>query len=202
MAENISPEERLLRLIRKSKKEGSRQPLQTSVAEQKISAITSNIAAKPKHSIIPKISVSQSILFILAASFLFMLSAFVYQFLGYKITPPVKPKGENKTPFFQKEIPPFENYVADIKNNSIFTNAVTPETSKQVINAASSEAIKDFNLIGIVSGANPQAILENKSLQKTYYLSKGQGIGEFIIEDIQEGKIILSHNGQRYELHL
>ncbi len=64
------------------------------------------------------------------------------------------------------------------------------------------QAIQDLNLLGIVSGDNPQAIIEDKKSQKTYFLKKGDFLGDFELKDIQKGKVILDLSGQQFELSL
>lgn len=63
-------------------------------------------------------------------------------------------------------------------------------------------SIQDLSLMGIISGDNPQAAIQDKKTQKVYYVSKGESVADFLIEDIQDGKIILGYKGQRYELRL
>ena len=67
---------------------------------------------------------------------------------------------------------------------------------------SNTDLVKQLNLVGIIAGENPQAVIEDKNTQKTYYLNKGQFLGEIQLEDILEGKIIINHKGQRFELYL
>jgi type II secretory pathway component PulC len=64
------------------------------------------------------------------------------------------------------------------------------------------ELMKEINLLGVISGANPQAVIEDKKSGKTYYVTEGQMIGDFQVEEIGYGKIILNYNGQKFELNI
>ncbi|MCX5712178.1 MAG: hypothetical protein NTY47_03770 [Candidatus Omnitrophica bacterium] len=99
----------------------------------------------------------------------------------------------------KQPIEPFDQYKQSISGRNIFgqTSSDSPATA-----AIDSNLIKDISLVGILAGDNPQAIIEDKKTQKTFYVIKGQYFGEFQLEDIQEGKVILNYHGQRYELYL
>ena len=101
----------------------------------------------------------------------------------------------------------------ETKNYSHYSNKIT---GKSVFNANSygqaesrEEALStgdagggNLGLVGIVPGDNPQAIIEEKKSQKTYYLIKGQAINDIVVEDINENKVILNYKGKRTTLFL
>ncbi len=194
MKDNISPEERLLRLIK-----GEKKPSQSP----SLSNPDTLLAKK-----IPRLSyafLQKSIAMLIIVSFIYLTGSFIYPLMNLnKIKLPVlvkedkslEPKIEPRA-----EIKPYEFYLEGVRNHKIFDVATTSQISTPV-SAANLDLIKDLSLVGIVSGDNPQAIIEDKKSQKTYYLMKGQFIGELQLEEIQEGKVILSYNGQRFELYL
>lgn len=59
-----------------------------------------------------------------------------------------------------------------------------------------------LGLVGIVPGDNPQAIIEDTKNQRTYYLIKGQSVNEITIEDISEDKVTLDYKGKKMTLFL
>ena len=216
MRENISPEEKLLRLIKAGKKP---QPpdiakIETSEKEDvpKAPALKEK---KPKIKLkMPSFKVSISgiknnlnfprlVKIILGLSFLYIIFVFVYPFVAFRnipvpeVIPQTAPRLEEQQ---GQEVKPPEFYLQGLSGKKIFANSQTQQTSAAHIPDA--DLIKDINLVGIISGDNPQAIIEDKKAQKTYYLSKGQAIGIFQIEDIQDSKIILSTDGKRYELFM
>lgn len=103
-----------------------------------------------------------------------------------------------------KELKPFSYYSETITQHQLFKIISAPETKEKskTAAAASLDAIKDYSLLGVISGENPQAIIEDKKTKQTLYLQKGQSLGEFKISDIQDGKIILESGGQAAELSI
>jgi hypothetical protein len=191
MNDNIAPEEKLLRLIRKGKKTDSKTAAKVLSAREKL-------LSPLKITLIAALGLS---IIILAASV-------IYPFLGLKDIklPQAKSKGlaeeETKEPQASEAAPSFNN---SFQNNSMFNNIYYEDTPSSGIEAnkdVNLDLIKDINLVGIISGDNPQAVIENKKVQKTYYLTAGQYLGEFRIDKIGEGKVTLDYKGQKFELYL
>ena len=60
-----------------------------------------------------------------------------------------------------------------------------------------------LNVIGLVDGHPPQAIIEDTQTQKTYFVSEGQHVTEgLIVTEIRENRVVLDLNGQPIELSL
>lgn len=213
MKDNISPEEKLLRLIRGDKKPkpvgkalddtGIDKKTIPSIANLKspINKSTYSLArAYLTGGAIQKIMVA-----LMAASVIYAAVSFIRPSAGLdKVSLPEaglkKIDGLDFAP--KEELKPYEFYLEPTKQRQIFGNAPVPEAAIPKVATDGTDFIKQINLVGIISGDNPQAVIEDKNTQKTYYVSKGQFIGEIQIEDIQEGKIILNHKGQRFELYL
>lgn len=200
MKNNILPEERLLKLIRVNKK--TKAPV----------AVTADINHGKKHNIksfsinLPHLAFGKVIKFIFFVSLFYLIISLMHPIFALREIKLPKIGTKEKT-IVQKEIPavkpaikPYEFYSLGIKQRKIFSNAAA--NLEKPIGAASADLIKDINLVGILSGESPQAIIEDKKAQKTNYLRKGQFIGQLQLEDILEGKIILNYEGQRYELYL
>lgn len=64
------------------------------------------------------------------------------------------------------------------------------------------ELLRSMTLVGIISGDNPQAVIEDKAREKAYYLTVGQSLNGFTLEEIAEARVMLSFDGKRFELHL
>ncbi len=192
MRDNISPEENLLRLIRKGKKE--------SITPQAASPIP-----QPQK-YLSFFSIRRIILIAFAVSCIYLAFSLFYPLVGLKKVklPKISEAGipEPKT-LPQEEAKPYEFYQKAMEERRLFSSAPQAQVgAAQPVGAANADLIKDINLVGIISGENPQAIIEDKKSQKTYYVTKGQFIGELQVEDIQEGKIIVNYRGQRLELYL
>ena len=119
---------------------------------------------------------------------------------------PAKDQGSTSSSDYKiKELKPFSYYSEIISKHQLFKIISAPETkekSKTASTAASLDALKNYSLLGIISGENPQAIIEDKKTKQTLYLQKGQSLGEFKISDIQDGKITLESGGQTAELSI
>lgn len=60
-----------------------------------------------------------------------------------------------------------------------------------------------LNLLGIVAGDTPQAIIEDTQTQKTYFLTTGQTVVEgAVVQEIRETRVILNLAGEPIELTL
>lgn len=128
--------------------------------------------------------------FILAAGVVFLADVFVF---NEKIPEP--PAG------IQRE----EVMVEPVSNDTEEAIGDMPmDAGKDVnIRRISTEEIKGkLNLLGIVIGDNNQAIIEDKTLGKTFFLYKGDRIGEFKVEDIKSNRVILDYKGNKIELNI
>lgn len=207
MRGNISPEEKLLRLIRGSKKQDKDKSQPASI--QAVTHTPKAQVGPVKYRLPFEFSSPLLLTKIITASFIiaciYLLSAFLQPLLmPAKI--PLADKGAKETAepedMPRQDIKPFEFYEQALGNRRIFASMDLQEEIRPVKSGLDADLIKDISLLGIITGDNPQAIIEDKKSQKTYYVNKGQIFGEFRLEEIQEGKIILNYKGQRYELFL
>lgn len=98
---------------------------------------------------------------------------------------------------------PFSYYEDIIKKRDLFKGIVLPEKkNRKTLSQTASELLANYSLKGILSENNPQAIIEDKKTKQTYFLGKGDSLGEFLIEEINEGKITLDLKGQKVEMSL
>ncbi|MFA6282049.1 MAG: type II secretion system protein N [Candidatus Omnitrophota bacterium] len=201
MTDNILPEEKLLKLIRGDKKPTAKavsMPPSVPAKKYGLKMLSLNLSTLTFNRIV-------KIIFLISS--IWLIYSFLQPFLfTSKAKPPKAAKDtaadKKQTGIHSKEqTKPYSFYLDGIRGRKIFSCAAAKDTQKS-IGTASADLIKDINLVGIISGEEPQAVIEDKKAQKTYYLKKGQYIGELQLEDIMEGKIILNYNGQSYELYL
>jgi len=211
MKDNISPEERLLRLIKGQKKgpqtavgaSGIKPVSPEGLSAQSLSgrAAAGNFAGT-KRRFFSGENILKAVLF---AGCLYLVFAFVYPMFGFgKITasrtnPVDLLELEKKA---QTGFKPFDFYLDGIKGRQIFSEKYGQSSLGATGTVMGSELLKDINLMGIISGDTPQAIIEDKKAQKTFYVSEGEFIGQFQVEDIQDGKVTLTYQGQRFDLYL
>ncbi|MBI4336034.1 MAG: hypothetical protein HY589_05205 [Candidatus Omnitrophica bacterium] len=110
--------------------------------------------------------------------------------------------GEAKPP----QRPSFDYFREAIGTRNIFSPVVkedAPATGEQAEEGPRLEEVKgQLSLIGVISGETPQAIIEDKRTQKTYFLNKGGQFDDIQVADILENKVVLIYKGKNFELLL
>jgi hypothetical protein len=92
-------------------------------------------------------------------------------------------------------------YSTEIAQKNIFGQAEQESAQAQSVMAAEDVA-GNISLVGIIAGDNPQAVLEDKKSQKTYYMTKGESFNGFTVEEISQGKVVLDYQGKKFALSL
>lgn len=86
-------------------------------------------------------------------------------------------------------------------HNREHAGAVSP--SSAIPSAGASALASRLSLLGIVAGEKPQAIVEDTQTKKTYFVTVGQHVIEgLVVEAVQENRVVLTLNGERVELSL
>ena len=91
-----------------------------------------------------------------------------------------------------------DDAVAQARRRNIFTFLPTKEEAASAVSAG--PTLSNFKLVGILWSDSPQAMIENAKEQKTYFVAKGDRIGELDVKDIMRDKVILSKDEQDWEL--
>jgi hypothetical protein len=188
MKDSSSPEDKLLKLIRNPKKPADSGALKADSAKVKSG---------------PFFNLRRVFFWLFIASGIYLIANLIYPWVGLKNIRLPKPSDKlpQESPGAKSAARPLEEYLESVKGRQIFSQAAAMQDDS-LINAANTDLMKDISLVGIISGENPQAVIEDKKAQKTYYVTKGKFIGEMQVEDIQEGKIIINYGGQKYELYM
>lgn len=207
MKDASSPEDKLLKLIRNPRKPPDSPSAQTNLSK---SNTTSGINKETSLRLEPNIhkygnffNLRKVFFWLFIASCIYLIISLIYPWVGLKNIRLPKPSGEStgEKQTTKLSVKPIEEYLKNVKGRQIFSGNAALQTA-QSINVANIDLMKDISLVGIISGATPQAVIEDKKNQKTYYVTKGQFIGEIQIEEIQERKIIVNYAGQKYELNM
>lgn len=199
MKENISPEEKLLRLIRGEKELGESQS-KSKFTPQRSSRI------KPVPSKRYGIEHVKKIFFgIFLISLAYLVIILVFNLVPKRailVSIPTE-EVEIEEGEIKQQVKPFDFYLEATNKKQIFSSE-SPEITKptETGDLRGTELIRELNLLGIISGEDPQAIIEDKKIHKTYFLRKGDFVSEFQVEEIGEGKVTLSHQGQKFDLFL
>lgn len=226
MAEEFSPEEKLLRLIRGEKKHKDKPAPEKaepskSVAEAP-SAELKEIKYEPRTTQVLT-GEWRYLKFINSALILILILTigfFVFDFIRPKLERPTAEAGrqpqiatselqpqisEPQAPSQGAQTPPFSTYAESIGKRELFkpqqVEVKTEKPSEEKAELAY-DKLKDLSLIGIIAGEKPQAVVEDKKNQKTYFLYKGQTVNQLKVEEILEDRIILDFDGEKLELSL
>jgi|GEM_PF-1367668 len=242
-AKNLTPEERLLKLIKEGAKPEKDASSTEHIAEKKadVSLPKASIGdrqnqrteppfeSKPEKSLLVKahfknfltvtnINKILFILFLLVLVFvLYNLAVFVMPNMtnmsGSKnnINLPVAEKNEQVNKENQQqgvESKPIDYYLQDITKRDLFKSVIAEKSgvvsssSVQSARAKLEEAVKILSLKGIIAGDKLQAVIEDTSVGKTYFVAKGENIRDFIIEDITQAKVKIKFEDQSIDLTL
>jgi len=101
-----------------------------------------------------------------------------------------------------KTLRPLEYYTSVVGKRGLFK---PPETSKKdpaEVPLAIKQMVKNLNLVGIIKDEEYQVVIEDRRAKEIHSVYKGDFIGEIMIEDIFEDKVILSYGGDTIDLSL
>jgi hypothetical protein len=214
MKDNITPEEKLLALIRQPKRkmaiqEDSASPQMPASKQSAAASISLNkeygTGGKVRYWRHGPTFNSPEILLgivhvIMVVCLIFLITTFVYPLIGVrKMIMPVKKKEVNIRPQVRLSRMPLEKYLEAVSAKGLFNN---PAEIQETLTAVDSDLLKEISLVGIIMGMDPQAVVEDKRTQTTLYINKGEFIGDARVEDIKQGKVIIEYRDQRYELNL
>lgn len=151
-----------------------------------IKSAQGKLKLKKELKIFTKINIALVILIIV------IFAVFLKDFLGF----------DYSVPALDVELPAGESVLpvsSDFEENIDDKAALAPEKDKVVDRE---NLVKDLNLLGIVEGDRDQAIVEDKKANRTFFLYKGDGFGEFKVYEIKNGKVILDYKGDKIELDM
>ncbi len=198
---NISPEEKLLRLIRADHK---KVPAREQRPEQKPDA-------SAKQNIIQKAALAISFNLINRILVRILLISGIYFLVDFLIVSPNKIEervlaiGElNGADLEEAPAPLFKPvfyYTKAVKIRNLFT-AAKPKSRRGLPSSIFTEMVSKLRLQGIISGVKPQAIIEDIKTGQVYFVSPGDYIGELELKEILPGKVKLNYYGQEAELRI
>lgn len=202
-----SPEERLLRLIKgkSSKKDGIRESAHIDkgpgLSEWFKKTLTDSRIFNPSFLKVINKALA-AVLLILVLCGVYSLLASANRDAGFIGRQKEKPYSETASAGQdepkQKD---YSLYSSQIQGKQLFGPSSADQTSgrekyQQV------DMSKKFNLVGIIAGEKPQAIIEDSQTQKTYYLYTGQSFNDVTVEEISNGRVVLDCQGEKIILVL
>lgn len=101
----------------------------------------------------------------------------------------------------QIQIPEAQTIAEKIEEDNIKDQA-SQDKNINIRKISKEGIIGNLNLLGIITGDNNQAIIEDKTLKKTFFLYKGDSLGELKVYDIKDNVVILDYKGEKIDLKI
>ena len=96
---------------------------------------------------------------------------------------------------------PFAFYQEKISERNFFQYPwEKPKQDEGAVKNVTVDLQSQLKVVGILLDREPKVIIEDLRTQQTLFLSRGERIGDAVLETIEEGKAVFLYNGQRIEL--
>ncbi len=95
---------------------------------------------------------------------------------------------------------PFSFYLESVKKRDIFRMGKSSLENADVISSKASAAAQTLKLVGISWSDSPDVMIEDTKASKTYFVKKGQMVGDFQVEAIYKDKVNLRYGIETIEL--
>ncbi|MDP2939552.1 MAG: hypothetical protein Q8O13_05715 [Candidatus Omnitrophota bacterium] len=204
-----TPEERLLKLIRNKNKEVKATTIKPTQSSGEGVVVPVSKIVNLRYRLAQKVLTLKNIHVILFLVIGFLLSSIIFQFFfsqeerqGKSTQPAESNLAALKKDSGLSEPVPLDYYSKQIAKRDIFKSPLEKEqpSDQTSVNATLQELIANLRLTGIILDKQPQAIIEDTKTKKTYFLNKGDYIGDIKVEEIQESKVILIYQEEKIEL--
>lgn len=208
MQENISPEEKLLSLIKKGGNDTKNTPPPQPPKQEEPPKGPIAIPRKKRVKGIKSSAILNKFLVICA------LCAIGYMIFSYlsaykpktRIPERVELKKEDQTlEGASAKVPPLSNYTDVLSSRQMFRLYEVPKpkpTGPTKPKVTLGQLLGGYTFVGIIFGDVPQAIVEEKRTGQSFYLVAGQLLGEIKIEKIERGKITVSYEDERMDISI
>jgi hypothetical protein len=104
-----------------------------------------------------------------------------------------------------KAPPPLSHYTDILGRRQMFKLYEAPRptpTGPPKPKVTLQQLLAGYTFVGIIFGEVPQAIVEEKRSGQSFYLTSGQFLGEIKIEKIERGKITVSYEEERLDISI
>ena len=92
-----------------------------------------------------------------------------------------------------------EKYQRDFSTHALFSK---PKALPSVQIRGFEEMIKPYALVGIISGGEPEALIQNNLKKQTYYLQEGEVFDQFKLIEIKQHSVIIGYQNEQKELSI
>lgn len=91
-------------------------------------------------------------------------------------------------------------YLDKVMKRDLFKMGKDPELAAKGPSEKAVEATRHLKLVGISWSENPDAMIEDSKAMRTFFVKRGQMIGDIKVEAIFKDKVILNYAGEDVEL--
>jgi hypothetical protein len=99
---------------------------------------------------------------------------------------------------------PLDHYLATVGGRTLFKS--TPKRTSRVENTAvrrtAVQVAAGYELVGVLDGATPAAIIRDRSSAQSYSVAVGDYIQDLLVVEIRSQSVVLSLEGETVELRL
>ncbi|MEA3305660.1 MAG: hypothetical protein U9R52_02480 [Candidatus Omnitrophota bacterium] len=205
---DFSPEEKLLRLIKGTKKRSLPQEKIKYAGNMPGAGIVSSRPVFKLSEFDTRKVNSALIIFLLGLSAYFVFDLFHGRLYEKKKIDGISvyDEGIPEAPEAMEEsdilsIQPYSYYSSSIAKRNIFMPQQV-EVDEVITGPALEEVSAGLSLIGIITGNRPQAVIEEKKTKKSYFLFEGSSVGQAKLLEILEDSVVMEYQGQTFELVL
>ncbi|MCX7927408.1 MAG: hypothetical protein N2606_04655 [Candidatus Omnitrophica bacterium] len=103
----------------------------------------------------------------------------------------LEPPALLSTPKEDSNLPELNNYLPAIKQRNIFRMGKFSQLREETTSGKAQEIKAQYQLVGISWSDDPDALIEDTKLQKTYFVKKGQLVGDMKVEAIYRDRVVL-----------
>lgn len=96
--------------------------------------------------------------------------------------------------------PSLSSYLEKLTQRDIFSIVLKKEDIESPPSPKIIEATQHLKLVGISWSNDPDAMIEDTKAMRTFFVKRGQVIGEIKVEEIYKDKVLLSYGGEKIEL--
>lgn len=211
MPQDITPEEKLLKLIKEGdrpekKEENVLAPKEAQPSFISLPEVSKELPSKKNHSIHSIRNLSfLSIFFIVI-----MIFVLGYQYLGGGSVLPLPLHKMAGTESFDlpvrknTAVESFDGYAKAFNSRNVFKTIGTPPPISSPTEKALglTELSRNLNVSGIIAGSSPQAVIEDKSNGQVYYVRSGDRVGQIQVKEVRDDGVLLQYGDEERQLTL
>ena len=205
MDKELTPEEKLLRLIKRPQGEAKKQdPASRSKKKPPAQVPAKRKARRLDITLNTILLVALAVILVGFTGAQILKMAFSSRDLtGISIKADLPAAGKQRTRV-EPKTKPLSHYTNQIKKRQLFKPLVIekPKVVAKEPEIKIEDVAKGLTLMGIVDGNPPQAIIEDSKIKQTHFVSEKDKIGKMTVGEVKNGRVTLKLGDQTFNLSL